>query len=95
MALTLDDVRKIAHLARLELSDAEQELMAEQLNKLIEHVQIMDRVNTEGVPPTYHMVSTQLIRADKPHTSLTQEKALSQAPDAEAGCFKVPKITEG
>lgn len=82
-------------MARLELSDAEEALFTEQLSNLLKHVEHMNRVDTTNVAPTCHVVTTQSIRQDKPHASLTQEKALSQAPEVEAGCFKVPQITEG
>jgi len=95
MALTVDDIRQIARLARLELSAEEERLFTDQLNQLIEQVEEMGQVDTEGVPPMYHPLATQHIREDKPRASMPQEKALDQAPDVEAGCFRVPKITEG
>lgn len=96
MALTVDEIRQIARLARLELSDTEETLFTEQLNRLIEYVDEMSEVDTDGVSPMYHpLAGAQTFREDKPQASLPQEKVLSQAPDAEAGCFRVPKITEG
>lgn len=95
LALTVDDIRQIARLARLELSAAEEQLYTDQLNQLIEQVEEMSQVDTDGVAPMYHPIQTQHVREDKPRASMSQEKALSQAPDVEAGCFRVPKITEG
>jgi aspartyl-tRNA(Asn)/glutamyl-tRNA(Gln) amidotransferase subunit C len=96
MALTRSQVEHVARLARLSLSEAEKEMYTEQLSRILEHVESLNRLNTADVPPTYHAVSLQnVLREDKPHLSLDRDKVLSQAPEAEAGCFKVPKITEG
>lgn len=96
MALTRNQVEHVAKLARLGLSEAEKEAFTVQLSRILEHVESLNRLETGDVPPTYHAVALQnVLREDKPHQSLDREKVLSQAPDAEAGCFKVPKITEG
>lgn len=96
MALTRNQVEHVAKLARLGLTEAEKDAFTEQLSRILEHVESMDRLNTDNVPPTYHAVALQnVLRPDKPHESLNREKVLSEAPEAEAGCFKVPKITEG
>jgi aspartyl-tRNA(Asn)/glutamyl-tRNA(Gln) amidotransferase subunit C len=96
MALTRNQVEHVAKLARLGLTETEKDAFTEQLSRILEHVERMDRLNTDNVPPTYHAVALQnVLREDKPHQSLNREKVLSQAPEAEAGCFKVPKITEG
>jgi aspartyl-tRNA(Asn)/glutamyl-tRNA(Gln) amidotransferase subunit C len=96
MALTRNQVEHVAKLARLGLTETEKDAFTEQLSRILEHVERMDRLNTDNVPPTYHAVALQnVLREDKPHQSLDREKVLSQAPEAEAGCFKVPKITEG
>ncbi|HWI60981.1 MAG TPA: Asp-tRNA(Asn)/Glu-tRNA(Gln) amidotransferase subunit GatC [Symbiobacteriaceae bacterium] len=96
MALTRSQVEHVARLARLALSEAEKETYTEQLSRILDHVESMNRLDTSNVPPTYHAVALQnVLRADKPHQSLDRGKVLAQAPDQESGCFKVPKITEG
>jgi aspartyl-tRNA(Asn)/glutamyl-tRNA(Gln) amidotransferase subunit C len=96
MALTRSQVEHVAKLARLGLSEAEKDMYTEQLSRILEHVESLNRLDTANVPPTYHAVALQnVLRQDKPHQSLAREKLLSQAPAAENGCFKVPKITEG
>lgn len=96
MALTRKQVEHVARLARLGLSEAEKDAFTEQLSRILEHVENMERLDTKEVPPTYHVVALEnVLREDKPHQSLDREKVLKQAPAAEAGCFKVPKITEG
>lgn len=96
MALTRSQVEYVARLARLGLSEVETEAFTEQLSRILEHVESLNRLDTSNVLPTYNAVALQnVLREDKPHQSLDREKVLSQAPAAEAGCFKVPKITEG
>jgi aspartyl-tRNA(Asn)/glutamyl-tRNA(Gln) amidotransferase subunit C len=96
MALTRSQVEHVARLARLGLSEAEKETYTEQLSRILEHVESLNQLNTSDVPPTYHAVALQnVLRVDEPHQSLDRAKVLEQAPDAENGCFKVPKITEG
>ncbi|MGE5673270.1 MAG: Asp-tRNA(Asn)/Glu-tRNA(Gln) amidotransferase subunit GatC [Mycobacterium leprae] len=96
MALTKNQVEHVAHLARLGLSEAELESFTEQLSRILLHIENLNRVDTANVEPTYQSVRlSNVFREDKPHQSLDREKVLAQAPDAEAGCFKVPKITEG
>ncbi|HYF91379.1 MAG TPA: Asp-tRNA(Asn)/Glu-tRNA(Gln) amidotransferase subunit GatC [Symbiobacteriaceae bacterium] len=96
MALSRSQVEHVARLARLALSEAEKEIYTEQVSRILDHVEMMNRLDTGNVPPTYHAVALQnVLRADKPHQSLDREKLLSQAPEHEGGCFKVPKITEG
>jgi len=96
VALTREQVEHVARLARLGLTEAEKEMFTVQLSRILEHVRRMEQLDTRDVPPTYHVVALQnVLREDKPQPSLERDEVLSQAPDAEAGCFKVPKITEG
>jgi aspartyl-tRNA(Asn)/glutamyl-tRNA(Gln) amidotransferase subunit C len=99
MALTPADVSRIAHLARLELSDAEQVAMLNQLNGFFAIVEQMSAVDTRGVEPLYtplsavHDVSLRL-RDDI--VTETNQRELSQrsAPAVEDGLFLVPKVIE-
>lgn len=95
LALTREQVRQLARLARLDVSEQEEPVIAAQLSSILGHAENLSRVDTTGVPPTYHTVSVERVREDRPHESLDQGKVLEQAPQAESGYFKVPKITEG
>lgn len=96
MALTREQVEHVARLARLGLTEEEKEAFTVQLSRILDHVNRLEELDTRNVPPTYHVVALQnVLREDEPHQSLNREKVLSQAPEAEAGYFKVPKITEG
>lgn len=96
MALTREQVAHVARLARLSLTDGELEAYTDQLSRILDHVESLNQAETQGVPPTYHAIDLKnVFRSDEPRPSLNREKVLEQAPEAEAGCFKVPKITEG
>ena len=95
MALTLQDVSRIAHLARLELSAPQQALMLEQLNGFFGIVEQMSAVDTRGVAPMSHALDvTQRLRADA--VTETDQHALFQsiAPQVERDLYLVPKVIE-
>jgi aspartyl-tRNA(Asn)/glutamyl-tRNA(Gln) amidotransferase subunit C len=86
-----DQVLHVAKLARLKVTDDEVDRMAEELSKILEHVETMNELNLEGVEPTSHVVDlTNVLREDVPRPGLPREKALEQAPDAADGGFRVP-----
>lgn len=96
MSISNEQVRHVARLARLGLSEAEKEAFAVQLSRILEHMENLNRIDTRDVPPMFHVQPLQtVVRADQPHESLPRDQALANAPDSEAGCFRVPKITEG
>ncbi len=99
MALTPQDVSRIAHLARLELSDAEAAAMLSQLNGFFSHVEAMSAVDTGGIEP----LSTPLsalhevgLRLREDAVTERDERAQNQAsaPAVEDGLFLVPKVLE-
>jgi aspartyl-tRNA(Asn)/glutamyl-tRNA(Gln) amidotransferase subunit C len=86
-----DQVLHVAELARLKVPDDEVDRMAEELSKILEHVETMNELDLEGVEPTSHVVDlTNVLREDVPRPGLPREKALEQAPDAADGGFRVP-----
>jgi aspartyl-tRNA(Asn)/glutamyl-tRNA(Gln) amidotransferase subunit C len=89
------DIEHVARLARLELSDEEKTRLRAQLGVILEHAARVQEVAAEDVPPTAQAVPrANEHRDDVPEPSLTQEEALSNAPDQEGGRFKVPRIVE-
>lgn len=91
------DVRKIAKLAHLEITDEEVEIYTPQMNNIVAYVEQLNELTTDNVESslgglTAEGEATETIREDIPHQSLGQEKALSQAPSAVAGHFQVPKV---
>jgi len=99
MALTLADVSRIAHLARLELSSADEALMLAQLNGFFGIVEQMRAVDTRGVEPLYTPLSavhaSGLRLRDDVVTEVDQREANQKsAPAVEDGLFLVPKVIE-
>ena len=86
-----EQVLHVAKLARLGLSEEEVERMAGELSGILEHVDRIAKLDLEGVEPTSHVVELEnVLRADKPHQSLTPDVALAAAPDPVDGAFRVP-----
>lgn len=95
MHLTIDEVRHVAELARLQLSEAELTLYAEQLSAILEYAARLQQVDTSHVPPTpYVLPLTNVMAADAPAPSLPNELALQNAPDQADGFFRVRAIFE-
>lgn len=93
MALTTDDVARLAALARIELTDQELERMAPELAVILEAVASVSEVADADVPPMSHaMPLTNVFREDVVRTGLTQEQALAGAPATDEGKFLVPRI---
>ncbi|MEJ5895533.1 Asp-tRNA(Asn)/Glu-tRNA(Gln) amidotransferase subunit GatC [Aquabacterium sp. G14] len=99
MALTSQDVSRIAQLARLELRDDEQAAMLTQLNEFFDIVEKMRSVDTSGVEPLYTPLSaiedvTLRLRADAVTESNNREANMANAPAQDGGLFLVPKVIE-
>lgn len=93
MRITKQQVLHVAQLARLELDEAAIEKFAGQIGTVLEYVDQLQAVNTEGVRPTSHAISlTNAFREDKEHDHLATDKALANAPEKEDGSFVVPKV---
>jgi aspartyl-tRNA(Asn)/glutamyl-tRNA(Gln) amidotransferase subunit C len=89
------EVRHIARLARLKLSDAEARLFAGQLGRILEYVKQIESLDTEGVEPLAHALAvTNVLREDDPRPGLTSAQALANAPETERGCFRVPAVLD-
>ena len=95
MKITKQEVEHVAKLARLELSDTEQEMLTDQLSNILTYVEQLNELDTKGVEPTSHVLDiNNVMRDDVPSGSLNQERALANAPDKAAGHYRVPKIIE-
>lgn len=99
MALTSDDVRRIAHLARLELRPDEQAAMLQQLNGFFGIVERMSAVDTTGVEPLYTPLSAVQevhlrLRDDEVTEAVDRAANQASAPAVEDGLFLVPKVIE-
>ncbi len=90
-----EQVEHVAKLARLEVSEDEKAMFARQLSAILTYMDQLKEVDTEGVEPTATVLPTEnVFREDAVKPSLTQERALANAPDQADGFFRVPKILE-
>jgi len=91
--IDLEQVRKVAMLARLELSEAEEQQFTGQLNSILEYVQQLDELDTQDVAPTTRAIEvSNITRPDQLEVFADREAILESAPDREEDFFKVPKI---
>lgn len=93
----LMDVRKVAKLAHLEITDDEVAMYTPQMADIVKYVEQLNELDTADIEPmlgglTAEGEATDAIRIDQPRGSFTQEEALSEAPSAIAGHFQVPKV---
>jgi aspartyl-tRNA(Asn)/glutamyl-tRNA(Gln) amidotransferase subunit C len=93
MSLSLDDVRKVARLARLELSDDDLARMRQQLSAILDYVDQLQQLNTDGVEPLAHPLPVQnVFRDDMPAPCLPVDEALQNAPNRIGDYFGVPAV---
>jgi aspartyl-tRNA(Asn)/glutamyl-tRNA(Gln) amidotransferase subunit C len=90
--LSRDQVLYVARLARLELTSEEVDRFADELSKVLDHIELIAELgDLEDIPPTSHVVDVEnVLREDVPRPSLPREKALESAPDVANGGFRVP-----
>ena len=89
------DVKYVAHLARMQVSDEEVALFEPQLAHILEHVQTLTELDVEGVEPTAHAVPVHNVyREDQTTASLPHADVMANAPHSRNGLFMVPRILE-
>jgi aspartyl-tRNA(Asn)/glutamyl-tRNA(Gln) amidotransferase subunit C len=95
MPLSRDEVRHVAMLARLGLEPGDEEFYAEQLSGILAHIDRLQQLDTDSIPPTAQVVEVaNTLREDVPRPGLSQADALANAPAAVDGFFRVPSIQE-
>lgn len=95
MSLTLEQVRRVAHLARIEVSDAEAEVTLGHLNGIFSLIEEMQAVDTRGVEPMAHAQDlAQRLRSDRVTEENCRDTFQAIAPEVEAGLYLVPKVLE-
>lgn len=93
MKITRDDVTYVAELARIELSDEAIDTFADQIGEILDYVDLLKKVPTDGVAPTSHAITlTNAFREDKVSESSDPDTSLANAPESEDGHFIVPKV---
>jgi aspartyl-tRNA(Asn)/glutamyl-tRNA(Gln) amidotransferase subunit C len=95
MALSADEIRKVAQLARLELGEDELARQGRHLNDLLARFEELQALDVEGIEPTSHSIPMfNVLREDAARPSLPREDILRNAPEPRDGCFVVPRIIE-
>lgn len=95
MSVTLDDVKYMANLARLQLADDEAEALVKDMNEILEYMEHLGQIDTSEVPPMEHVSDVKAgFRPDKALTPLDHEEALKNAPDADSDYFRVPRVID-
>lgn len=93
--LTREDVAKVAHLARLKLTDQELDVFTSQLGQVLEYVDVLNEVDTENIEPMAHAIEVHnVFREDEVQESLPREAALQNAPLTDGKYYLVPPILE-
>jgi len=93
MTLSYQEVEHIATLARLNLGPAEKELFRLQLSSILEHVARLQALDTREIPPTFSVSSlSSVLRSDEPAPGLAAQDLMGNAPQTEAGQFRIPPV---
>jgi aspartyl-tRNA(Asn)/glutamyl-tRNA(Gln) amidotransferase subunit C len=93
--LSIEEVRHVALLSRLRLTNAEVQRLAEDLNVILQQFEVLQQIDTSETPPTTHPYPQQnVLREDIQRPSLPREAFLSEAPEARDEFFVVPRVVE-
>jgi aspartyl-tRNA(Asn)/glutamyl-tRNA(Gln) amidotransferase subunit C len=95
MKITREEVVHVAHLAKLYISEEEIGRYTEQLNAILEYAGMLNSLDTKDIAPTAHVLPLKnVFRADETRPCLSRDEALANAPKAEEGMFRVPRVIE-
>ena len=95
MRLSNDEIKHIALLSRLELSEAERERAQNELSQIVGYFETLSKLDTTGVEPTMHALPLQnVLRKDEVRPGLSRQEALQNAPEQADGMFQVPRVVE-
>jgi aspartyl-tRNA(Asn)/glutamyl-tRNA(Gln) amidotransferase subunit C len=95
MAISRDEVLKVATLSRIRLSDAEVDRLASQLSSILAYVEKLGELDTDAVEPLAHPLPLRnVLRPDEPKPSLSPQDAVGGAPDAADNFFRVPRVLD-
>ncbi|MCH3913876.1 MAG: Asp-tRNA(Asn)/Glu-tRNA(Gln) amidotransferase subunit GatC [Acidaminococcaceae bacterium] len=95
MKVTAKDVKHIANLSRLTVSDSEMDKFLEQFNQILNYADILQKVDTTGIEPSPYVIPlNNVLREDVAVPGVSHEEALKNAPEVHNGGFKVPRVIE-
>jgi aspartyl-tRNA(Asn)/glutamyl-tRNA(Gln) amidotransferase subunit C len=90
-----EQVKHVAHLARLAITEKEAQMLTDQLDKIITYAEQLNELNTDNVEPTAHVLEIKnVMREDRAKGGLPREEVLKNAPEHQDGQIKVPGIME-
>ena len=93
MAISRDEVRKVSLLGRLLLSEEELDKMTAEMGRILEYMDLLSEVDTEGIEPMAHALEvSDFFRADEACPSLPRQQALANAPNHDDECYLVPAV---
>ncbi|OIO29620.1 MAG: Asp-tRNA(Asn)/Glu-tRNA(Gln) amidotransferase GatCAB subunit C [Candidatus Hydrogenedentes bacterium CG07_land_8_20_14_0_80_42_17] len=93
MSISIDEVKHIAFLARLSLTEEEAERYSNDLSRILEYASTICKLDTADVPTTSHVIEIKnVLRDDETGNTLDRETVLSQAPSSDDACFIAPRI---
>ena len=91
--ISMEEVRHVADLARLDMDDESIQVFSDQIGEILQYVNTLQGVDTEGVKPTSHAIFlTNAFREDEVKEHLDTDSAVSNAPESEDNAFLVPKV---
>ncbi len=95
MKITKDEVKYVADLARLTVSDEQADKLAGEMGEIITFAGMLSQMDTDGINPTNHAIKVEnVLREDVHGQSYERDELIQNAPEDYAGCFVVPKIVE-
>jgi len=95
MKIDKKTVEKMAHLARLEFKDKDEQAIIKDLNKILDWMEKLKELNTEGIEPLTHLSpETNVMREDEPDNKVSHQQGLKNAPKKDSDYFRVPKVLD-
>ncbi len=95
MKISRDEVAHVGRLARLALTDQELDELTSEMDAILDYVEQLNTLDTEGIVPTSHAVPMEnAFREDRPRAGFTPEQALANAPEKAENAFRVRRVIE-
>ena len=95
MSVSKEDVKHIAKLSKLDLTEEELEKYTNELSSIVDFANELSNISVEGIKPTAHILDIKnVFRKDEVQPSYDREEILTKAPSKDAGCVSVPKVVE-
>jgi aspartyl-tRNA(Asn)/glutamyl-tRNA(Gln) amidotransferase subunit C len=95
MKISPEKIDSLSSLAKLHFDEAEKQNISQELEKILDMIETLQKVNTDGVEPLIYMTDSHtVLRKDEVHQEITKEEALRNAPKKDSDFFRVPKVIE-